>query len=145
MWSVGMSLKFASLVLVACVAAGCATAPTIYVINDTGQALHGGIRDVVKIELANRPGTQELGAFPDHDWWLIAGSCVYRYPAIAVRDPAWVRHRDAARASGARDLLVRLNESFIVRAYTYSGEVGARVADEITVGGLPMTPTKSCS
>jgi hypothetical protein len=140
-----MSLKFVALVLAACVAAGCATSPTIYVINDTGQALRGGIRDVAKIELADAPGAQELGGFPDHDWWLIAGSCVYRYPAIAVGDPAWVRHREAARASGARDLLVRLNEGFIVRAYTYSGEVGAMVADEITVGGLPMMPTKTCS
>ena len=140
-----MSLKFAALVLVACVAAGCATSPTIYVINDTGQALRGGIRDVVKIELADEPGAQELGGFPDHDWWLIAGPCVYRYPAIAIGDPAWVRHREAARASGASDLLVRVTESFIVRAYTYSGEVGAMVADEVKVGGLPMAPQRSCA
>ncbi|HEV7693507.1 MAG TPA: hypothetical protein VGO52_21920 [Hyphomonadaceae bacterium] len=140
-----MTLKFAALVLVACVAAGCASAPKIYVINETGQALRGGIRDVAKIELANQPGAQEVHGFPDHDWWLIAGPCVYRYPAIAVGDPAWVRHQEAAHASGARDLLVRVSESFIVRAYAYSDEVGAMVADEVTVGGLPMAPTKSCS
>lgn len=145
-----MKLKFAALVLVACMAAGCASSPgisspKIYVINDTGQALSGGIRDVVKIELANSPGAQVLQGFPDHDWWLIAGRCVYRYPAIAVGDPAWVRHREAARGSGARDLLVRVSESFVVRAYAYSYEVGSMVADEVTVGGLPMAPLKSCN
>jgi len=140
-----MSVKYAALAMMACVAAGCASSAKIYVINETGQALRGGIRDVAKIELADKPGAQEVNGFPDHDWWLIAGPCVYRYPAIAVGDPAWVRLREAAHASGARDLLVRVNESFVVRAFTYSTEVGAMVADEVKVGGLPMTPQQSCT
>jgi hypothetical protein len=145
MWSVGMNLKFVAPVLMACAVAGCASSPKLYVINNTGMALSGGIRDVVKIELADAQGVQEVRGFPDHDWWLIAGGCVYRYPAIAIRDPEWVRHQKAARASGARDLLVRVSASFVVQAYTYSSEVGSMVADEVTVGGLPMTPAKSCS
>jgi hypothetical protein len=142
---VGMKVKSVGVGLVVACLASCTSSPKIYVINDTGQMLRGGIRDVTKIELGAEPGAQVVRGFPDHDWWLIAGGCTYRYPAIAIGDPAWVEHTKAAHASGAHDLLVRISETFTVRAYTYYRRAKSMLSQEVKVGGMPMKPERTCA
>jgi hypothetical protein len=140
-------MRLAGLGLMACalLALGaCASPPKIYVINDTGQALQGGISGAARFRLSAESGAQTVSGFPDHRWWLIAGGCTYHYAAIATDDPEWIAQQAAADADGAFDLLVRVSKNFTVRAYTYYRRADAMMSREFQSGGLPLKPLKSC-
>jgi hypothetical protein len=141
-------MRLAGLTIVACALlqlASCASSQKIYVINDTGQPLSGGISGEAKFRLSAETGTQAVSGFPDRRWWLIADGCTYHYQAIATDDPAWAEQAEAARASGAYDLLVRVSKNFTVRAYTYYRRANAMMSREFLAGGLPMKPLKDCA
>jgi hypothetical protein len=125
--------------------ASCSTPPTIYVINETGQQLKGLFASDSSFTLAARLDMQTVRGFPEYDWTLTAGPCVYRYPAIAQKDPEWVAYAEQARAAGAGDLLVRVSKEFTVRAFTYDRKSEAMMGQELKAGGLPMTPVKTCA
>jgi hypothetical protein len=123
----------------------CASAPALFVINDTGQQLDAVFGTNTRFRLLDRPETQTVRAFPEYDWTLKAGSCLYRYPAINTSDPYWLDYANTARVAGTPDLLMRITKDFIVRAYTYNARSDAMVSQELRVGGLPMTPVKTCA
>jgi hypothetical protein len=123
----------------------CASAPSLYVINDTGQQLDAVFATGTRFHIADRPETQTVHAFPEYDWTLKAGNCLYRYPAIKTSDPYWLDYANTARVAGTPDLLMRIAKDFIVRAYTYNARSDAMVSQELRVGGLPMTPVKTCA
>jgi hypothetical protein len=126
-------------------AVSCASPAELYVINETGQPLKALFASDRVFNLAAQPYMQTVRFFPEYDWTLTAGSCVYRYPAIAAKDPAWIEYAEQARASGAGDLLVRVGRDFTVRAYSYDRRSEAMMGQEIKIGGLPMTPMKTCA
>jgi hypothetical protein len=131
--------------LVMALCASCSSPAAIYVINETGQPLKGLFASDSSFTLAARPDMQTVRGFPEYDWTLTAGTCVYRYPAIAQKDPAWIAYAEQSRASGAEDLLVRVGKDFTVRAYSYDRKSEAMMGQEIKIGGLPMAPVKTCA
>jgi hypothetical protein len=123
----------------------CASAPPLFVINETGQPLDVVFATNARFHLSDRPETQTVRGFPEFDWTLKAGPCLYRYPAIKTSDPYWLDYANTARVKGTPDLLMRISKEFIVRAYTYNARSDAMVSEELRIGGLPLTPMKTCA
>jgi hypothetical protein len=133
------------MVLAMAVCASCSPPPAIFVINETGQPLKALFASNSSFSIAARPDMQTVRGFPEYDWTLTAATCVYRYPAITQKDPAWIAYAEEARALGAGDLLVRVGKDFTVRAYSYDRRSEAMMGQEIKIGGLPMTPVRTCA
>jgi hypothetical protein len=123
----------------------CATTPQLYVINETGRELDVVFATKTRFRLSDGPQIQTMRGFPEYDWTLRAGTCVYRYPPINTSDPYWMDYANTARVAGTPDLLMRIGEDFRVRGYTYNSKSSAMVMEELRVGGLPLTPAKTCS
>lgn len=141
----GVRSGFPLLALAALAMAGCATAQSLYVINDTGQPLEVVFATKARFRLLDRPDTQTIRGFPEFDWTVRAANCVYRYPAINTSDPYWLDYANTARVAGTPDLLMRIEKDFRVRAYTYNAKSSAMVSEELRIGGLPMSPMKTCA
>jgi hypothetical protein len=123
----------------------CATAPPLYVINETGREIDVVFATKARFHLSDTRSTQTVRGFPEYDWTLKAANCLYRYPAINTSDPYWLDYANTARVKGTPDLLMRIGEDFRVRAYSYNARSSAMVSEELRIGGLPMTPMKTCA
>ena len=57
----------------------------------------------------------------------------------------WLDYANTAKVAKTPDLLMRIGKDFSVRAYTYNARSDAMVSEELRIGGLPMTPVKTCA